>query len=939
MNPQVIKRPSCQESQSSHFFTGRSLARTVGLLLAMALLMMNPHAQATLADYQSAVTNEASIIAYYTFDQSNANDARGLHHGTLQGTTPFAAGVAGTGTALQLAGAGRVNLGLVSDFAFDDTTGSFEAWIRAGSLGGNACIAANRDPSGTRYSIHMNGDKSGIGIWNGANYFPTVAIPNPSTNWHHLAVVFDNGTLTVYWDGALAGSVSRPLLGVTTLPSQLGSAFPNAMSEGWVGQLDEVAFYADALSPAAVQAHYNAYFAGTPPVIVTQPRGGTFLPGVPLELSVKATGPSLTYLWYRESTALVGKTDSVLSFPSLAAGDAGNYSVRVSNPAGNVPSTTATVAVESSLPAALVRYQNAVSNETSLLSFYTFDRLVPEDVNGFHEGTLAGTAGWGSGIGGGAAQGLRLDGSGHVALGQVSDFDFSSGTGTVEGWIRADWAPGSAGSAFPCMFADRNVAVQWSLHMNEAKTALTFYNGIASLDYFVPGGGAGTNWHHVAMVFDAGTATYFWDGLPIATLNQAFVGNMPTVQFGSSADPATAEGWVGMLDEIAFYSSALTSDAILAHYNAYYLGDPPVITAQPAGGYFLVGQAGQLSVAASGAQLSYQWYKDDVLIPGATTATIGAASLTADFSGTYRVQVSNPAGTVNSVSAVVQVGNNIARYQATVLAESSLLSYYTFDAGDAADSRNAHPGTVGSTVIFSPGAGEVTNQCITLDGTGVIDLGTVADFDFVSGNGTVEGWIRPTWTAPAGYAPCVFSDRDGGSVWSIHMGPWKNEIGNWNGDRFQTLPLPGAAGWHYYAVTFGAGIVSMYWDGKPLGSFPQSINFNTAKTTQIGSGGPATGFEAWIGDIDEVAFYSSTLDQSAIWNHFLAMVGPDSAPIITIARTGNQVTLSWPASAAGYILHSADNLAAPSWVPVPGVVGTSVTVNASTGNRFYRLIK
>jgi hypothetical protein len=489
------------------------------------------------------------------------------------------------------------------------------------------------------------------------------------------------------------------------------------------------------------------------------------------------------------------------------------------------------------------------------------------------------------------------------------------------------------------MIADRNNSTQWSLHMNEAKTGLTFWNGMDSLIYTVPAGGAGTNWHHVAMVFDAGTATYYWDGLPIATLNQGFLGNFPTVQFGSSADPATAEGWVGMLDEIAFYSTALAADSILAHYNAYYLGDPPVITAQPLGGYYLVGQAGQIFVAANGAQLSYQWYKDNVLIPGATTATIGAAGLTADFSGSYRVQVSNPAGTVNSAAAVVQVGNNITRYQAAVLGETSLLSFYTFDAGNAADGRNTHAGTVGSSVIFSPGAGEVTNQCISLDGTGLVDLGAVADFDFLTGNGTVEAWIRPTWSAPAAYAPCLFSDRDGGSVWSIHLGGWKNEIGNWNGDRFQTLPLPGANGWHHCAVTFGAGIVSMYWDGKPLGSFPQAINFNSAKTTQIGSAAPVTALEAWIGDLDEVAFYSATLGPAAIWGHFLAMVGPASAPAISVTRSGSQVTLSWPADAVGYVLHSADNLASPSWTPVPGVVGNSVTVNASTGNQFYRLIK
>jgi len=75
--------------------------------------------------------------------------------------------------------------------------------------------------------------------------------------------VFDNGSFTVYWDGALAGSISLPL-GYTdvTQPTQIGSSIPSAMSEGWVGMLDEVGFYADALTPEAVQAHYQAFLAG-----------------------------------------------------------------------------------------------------------------------------------------------------------------------------------------------------------------------------------------------------------------------------------------------------------------------------------------------------------------------------------------------------------------------------------------------------------------------------------------------------------------------------------------------------------------------------------------------------------------------------------------------------------------------------------------------------
>jgi hypothetical protein len=905
--------------------------------VALALLCPSP-ARAFLAEYQAAVTNETSLISYYTFEQSDATDVRGINNGTLMGTTAFAAGAGGLGKALVLGGAGRVNLGVVEDFAFADTTGSAEAWVKAGTLNGAACIFANRDGY-SRWDIHMNRDKGAIGMWNGYSY-QTISIPNSSTNWHHLVTVFDNGNWQVYWDGALAGSMFK-ILGYTdnTKSTQIGCRSPNPTtsddySESWVGMLDEVAIYADALTPEAVQAHYEAFFAGNPPVITKQPQGGTYLPGAALTLSVKATGPKLAYQWYRGTNALTGEITNTLTFPSLAPGDAGTYSVTVSNATAVVPSDPATIAL-ASLPTPLVRYQTAISNETGLISYYTFDRLLPEDVYGPNEGTLAGTADWGTGIGGGAAKGLLLDGSGHVNLGTVPDFDFASGVGTVEGWIRADWT--SVGY-WPCMYADRNGGpTVWSLHLSDTKGTPAFYNGSGS-SWFVLPGGAGTSWHHVATVFTNGTASFYVDGnlIQYSPMPRSLGAGPGTVQLGSSASASTSEGWIGMLDEVAFYSTALPGTSVKAHYNAYYVGDPPVITGQPVGGYYLVGQLAQLSVAASGAQLTYQWYKDGVLLPGYTNPIIGPVNLTMSDSGNYYVTVANPVGSTNSATAIVQVGNNMARYQATVLGESSLISYYTFDASDAQDARNAHPGTVANTVAYEPGPGGVTNLSLTLEGSGHIDLGQVADFDFASGSGTVEGWIRPNWSNPAAYDPCIFADRDGdGSVWSVHMGAWKTVMVNFSSGA-QSLPIGSDSGWHHYVIVFDGGTVAMYWDGKPRGSFNQTINSYLAKTTQIGSSAPTTTAEGWMGGLDEVAFYSTALGAETIWNHYLAMVGP---PTLSYSLAGTQLTLFWPTDVIGFTLEYAESLPATSWTPVSGVVNNQVTVDASSGRRFFRLRK
>jgi hypothetical protein len=936
MNPYRTLSSSRVKSNSRLSAFSPQLPDTVKISLCAAALAFAPAAWATLADYQTAVTNTTSIISYYTFEQSTPVDAWGTNNGTLAGTTVFGTGAAGAGTALQLEGTGRVNLGVVQDFYFEDTTGSVELWIKAGNLAGaNATIFGNRDGA-TRYSIHMNPDKGAIGMWNGAAYDPTIAIPNAGTTWHHLVTVFEFGELRVYWDGQPAGSVTR-ILGYTdpVRSTQLGSPSPTAVSEGWVGSLDEVAFYSDALTAETILAHYQAMFAGSPPEIVAQPRGGTFLSGIPLSLSVNAKGPNLTYQWYKGATALTGKTDSTLSFASLSEADAGTYSVTVTNLAGVVPSTQAVIILTNQVPPALARYQSAVSNETSLISYYTFDRLAPEDIFGPNEGTLAGSAGWNGGIGGGAGQGLSLDGVGHVNLGPVSAFDFSSG-GTVEGWVRADWVERTG---YPVMFANRDGGTIWSLHMAADKKWLTCYNGTGSAGYQIPGAGAGTNWHHVAAAFDSGSTIYYWDGVVIGT-NQVVLGAGPAnVQLGSSASLTTAEGWAGMLDEVAFYSTPLPAEAIQAHYNAYFQGDPPIITAQPTGGYFVTGRGHTLSVSATGAGLNYQWYKDGVQVPDATNSTLGAASLTAAHSGVYYVTISNNGGSTNSASATVRVGSDMTSYQAAVRAEANLLSYYTFDKGDAQDEKNAHPGTIANVVNFDLGPGGVTNQSILLDGTGHIDLGQVAEFDFVNG-GTVEGWIRPNWSTVPGYDPCIFADRDGGSVWSVHMDRWKNQIGNWNGDRFQSLPISGANAWHHYAITFADGKVNMYWDGLPIGTLIQVISFSSGRTTQIGSTAPTTTTDAWMGNLDEVAFYGGALSADTIWNHYLAMVAPQApSPTLSFALNGKQLTLSWPADTTGFTLQGSPDLSAGSWTAVEGVVNNQATVDVSTGKKFYRLVK
>lgn len=61
------------------------------------------------------------------------------------------------------------------------------------------------------------------------------------------------------------------------------------------------------------------------------------------------------------------------------------------------------------------------------------------------------------------------------------------------------------------------------------------------------------------------------------------------------------------------------------------------------------------------------------------------------------------------------------------------------------------------------------------------------------------------------------------------------------------------------------------------------------------------------------------------------------APVLRLERAGPQITLSWPPEAEGFTLEFSETVAGATWLPVPGVENHRVTVDASSGARFYRL--
>ncbi|UCD49049.1 MAG: discoidin domain-containing protein [Phycisphaerales bacterium] len=194
----------------------------------------------------------ADLVGHWAFDEgqgTTAYDSSGNgHHGTLQGDPQWAVGK--INGALEFDGDG--------DYVEVPDHESLQLWERF-------TLAAWIYQMESRSSRII--DKIGAGTANGPHLdtHPGTTLRSCSGTcisstadytlgeWHHVAVTFDDGDMTLYIDGIIAGegSVPSPLAG-NTLPLRIGAA-----SDGgslFHGLIDDAAVFSHALTNTEIQA-------------------------------------------------------------------------------------------------------------------------------------------------------------------------------------------------------------------------------------------------------------------------------------------------------------------------------------------------------------------------------------------------------------------------------------------------------------------------------------------------------------------------------------------------------------------------------------------------------------------------------------------------------------------------------------------------------------
>ncbi len=127
----------------------------------------------------------------------------------------------------------------------------------------------------------------------------------------------------------------------------------------------------NALGTTRITAGTVTVGAAGSPVLALQPIAKTVAPGATFTLATSASGSGLTYQWLRNGTQLPGETGAILLRQNVNAVDAGSYSVRVSNAAGSVTSSAATVTLsaDASRPANISVRTNVATGATVIPGF------------------------------------------------------------------------------------------------------------------------------------------------------------------------------------------------------------------------------------------------------------------------------------------------------------------------------------------------------------------------------------------------------------------------------------------------------------------------------------------------------------------------------------------------------------------------------------------
>jgi hypothetical protein len=386
---------------------------------------------------------------------------------------------------------------------------------------------------------------------------------------------------------------------------------------------------------------------------------------------------------------------------------------------------------------------------------------------------------------------------------------------------------------------------------------------------------------------------------------------------------------------------------------------PPVIYRQPRNTAVQVSSNAVIQVGVEGTPaLSFEWYfNDTTLIPGATTASLTISNAQPADAGSYKVVISNAFGVITSSVATLTVSTEPI---------PQVLAYdpFNYPAGSYIAtngnwySSSATQGSIQSGSLSYPNLPSSTGNHLTWGTASLsarIPTGTNAvtgtyyfSFIFQAENlaasasvGQWGGFVEGTTSTAFGTKLLIRTNGSGGFNLGVAKGGGTTYSG-WAPDHLSLNTPVFVVGRYTFKSSTGDDTCSL-WVNPSAETF-EAVTAPTPDVDEIGLGGTDLAaldrffFRGGAGNA--ATMHADEIRIGTSW----ANVTPKlvAAPQLTIERSGFTITITWPASATGYVLESSTVLPATSWNVVPHTTegdNNVVTIDDISGNEFLRLRK
>jgi len=341
------------------------------------------------------------------------------------------------------------------------------------------------------------------------------------------------------------------------------------------------------------------------PVIISQPQGRVVAPGSPVTFAVSATGTQpFAYQWKRNGLDIAGANVSNFSIAVVQTGDAGSYSVIVSNAAGSALSAPAILTVLTVIGP----------------PFFTLQPVPSQIVNPGQTITLVVAA-------------TGTDPLGYLWRRNATNLNVPSQPSLVLNNIQ----PSDSGTYDVTVFNTAGVVVSSTATITVRPLPVIF---TAPQPQTIAQGGTAT---FSVSAGGTGSLNFQWrrEGQPVTGATAATL----TLNNVQVSDAGLYD--VVVTDTIGSTTSPATALVVLV---------PPLVVLNPVSQMVVAGTNVQFTAQFSGnPPPAYKWFRNGVAILGATSTTLTLTNVTTNLAGLYILTATNLAGTATSSPAQLVV--------------------------------------------------------------------------------------------------------------------------------------------------------------------------------------------------------------------------------------------------------------------------------------------